>query len=221
MKKVFIITGANRGLGEALVDLLIEGEDNFIISISRRLSEAQRNYSKEKFHLLKMDLSSNSISERLREINRFISGNEICFITNASIIDPIAKIEDLDDEAIDTIIGVNVKATVQVTKYILRNFKENKLSFVNISSGAANRAINNWSLYCSTKAFVKMFFNVAEKEYEQHSFFNIDPGLIDTGMQKNIRDSDSPDVSDFQRLKKEGKLQSARDVAKEIIHTIS
>jgi benzil reductase ((S)-benzoin forming) len=50
MKKVFIITGANRGLGEALVDLLIEGEDNFIISISRRLSEAQRNYSKEKFH---------------------------------------------------------------------------------------------------------------------------------------------------------------------------
>jgi benzil reductase ((S)-benzoin forming) len=116
---------------------------------------------------------------------------------------------------------VNVKATVQITKYILRNFKENKLSFVNISSGAANRAINNWSLYCSTKAFVKMFFNVAEKEYEQHSFFNIDPGLIDTGMQKNIRDSDSPDVSDFQRLKKEGKLQSARDVAKEIIHTIS
>jgi benzil reductase ((S)-benzoin forming) len=170
---------------------------------------------------VKVDLSNNSIADKLRDIKRLISGNEICFINNAGIVDPISKIEDLDNDAIDNIIAVNVKSAVLITKYILGNFNENKLSFVNISSGAANRAINNWSLYCSTKAFVKMFFNVAEKEYPEHSFFNIDPGVIDTDMQKNIRDSDFPDVSDFQRLEKEGKLQSAKDVAKEIINTVS
>jgi benzil reductase ((S)-benzoin forming) len=221
MKKVFIITGANRGLGKAIVDLLIENENNFIISISRRLNEEQRNYSKENFYFLKADLSNNSISEKMRSINLLITGNDICYINNASIIDPISKIEDLNDEAIDKIISVNIKSTIIITKYLLRNFHQNKLTFVNISSGAASRAINNWSLYCSSKAFIKMFFNVAEGEYKQHSFFNIDPGVIDTGMQKSIRNSDFPDVSDFQKLEKEGKLQSAKDVAKEIINTIS
>ena len=221
MKKVYIITGTNRGLGKAIVDLLIENGNNFIISISRSLSKEQLNYSKDHFYFLKVDLSNNSISERIKEINKLIAGNDICFINNASIVDPISKIEDLDENAFDKIIKVNVRSAVLITKYILRNFNENKLSFVNISSGAASRAINNWSLYCGTKAFVKMFFEVAEKEYKQHSFFNINPGVIDTDMQKNIRESDFPDVSDFQKLEKEGKLQSAKDVAKEILNTVS
>ncbi|MFT5890073.1 MAG: benzil reductase ((S)-benzoin forming), partial [Dokdonia sp.] len=46
-KKVYIITGANRGLGKAFVDALMEKQDSFIISISRSMSEEQRDYSPE------------------------------------------------------------------------------------------------------------------------------------------------------------------------------
>ena len=66
-----------------------------------------------------------------------------------------------------------------------------------------------------------MFFNVAESEYKQHRFFNIDPGVMDTNMQKRIRNSDFPDVSDFENLEKEGKLRSTKAVASEIFNTIS
>ena len=66
-----------------------------------------------------------------------------------------------------------------------------------------------------------MFFNVAESEYKQHRFFNIDPGVMDTNMQKSIRNSDFPDVADFQNLEKEGKLKSTKAVALEILNTIS
>jgi benzil reductase ((S)-benzoin forming) len=102
----------------------------------------------------------------------------------------------------------------------LKNFKDNQLTLVNISSGAANRPINNWSLYCSTKAFNQMFFNVAESENEQHRFFNINPGVLDTGMQESIRESDFPDAEKFKELQKEGQLKSPFDVAKEILETI-
>lgn len=221
MKKVFIITGANRGLGKAFVDLLIEDDNNFVISISRSLSQEQQHYSAKKFYFLKVDLSDNSIADKISDINQLINGNDICFINNASMIDPITKIEELDDEAIEKIISVNIRSTILITKYLLRSFNKNKLSFVNISSGAANRPINNWSMYCSSKAFIKMFFNVAKYEYKQHTFYNIDPGVMDTDMQKNIRDRDFPDASDFQKLKEEGNLRSAKDVAKEIINKIS
>ena len=148
-------------------------------------------------------------------------GNEhIYFINNASIIEPIVKIEDLDETAIDKTISVNIKSTILITKYLLRNFNINQLTFVNISSGAANRPISNWSLYCSSKAFIQMFFNTAESEYKQHRFFNIDPGVIDTGMQKSLRANDFPDLEKFKELQKEGQLRAAIDVAEEILKTI-
>lgn len=221
MKKVFIITGANRGLGKAFADLLIKNEDYFVISISRSASEEQKTNTRANFYFLEADLGDNNLGEKIAVLEELIGNQDVCFINNASVIEPIVKIENLNEEAIDKTISINIKSTMLITQYLLYHFNNNELSFVNISSGAANRAISNWSLYCSSKAFIKMFFNVAESEYEQHRFFNIDPGVMNTTMQKSIRDSDFPDVSGFQNLEKEGKLRSTEDVALEIVKTIS
>jgi benzil reductase ((S)-benzoin forming) len=66
-----------------------------------------------------------------------------------------------------------------------------------------------------------MFFKVAESEYQQHLFFNIDPGVMDTNMQKSLRESDFPDVENFKNLQKDGKLKLPKDVALEIVKTIN
>ncbi|WP_034920696.1 SDR family NAD(P)-dependent oxidoreductase [Gillisia sp. CAL575] len=220
MQKVFIITGANRGLGKAFADILIQNENHFVISISRSQSDEQKTYEPENFYFLKSDLSENTLEKNIQVLKGLIANQDIYFINNASIIEPITKIEHLDENAIDKTISVNIKSTMLITKYLLRNFSNHKLSFVNISSGAANRAISNWSLYCASKAFVKMFFDVAESEYEQHRFFNIDPGVMDTNMQKSIRENDFPDSSNFKNLQEEGKLKSPKDVALEILNTV-
>ena len=220
MKKVFIITGTNRGLGEGFVDVLVKDNNNFVISMSRSLSEAQKTYTSDNFYFLKADLSANAIDKKISFINTLINNEDVYFINNASIIEPIDKIENLQDQDIERTISVNIKATIQLTKYLLRNFNENKLTFINISSGAANRAISNWSLYCSSKAFIKMFYEVAEIEYRQHRFFNIDPGVMDTNMQKSIRNSDFPDVSSFKDLQEQGKLKTPKQVALEILNTV-
>jgi len=218
--KTFIITGANRGLGEAFVDVLMKRKDCFVISISRSITEKQQNYSVENFYFLEADLTDNILDKKLNIIKKIVKGNEICFINNASIIEPILKIEDISIDALDQTILVNIKSTILISKYLLLHFNNLKLSFVNITSGAANRAISNWSLYCSSKAFIQMFFRVAESEYKQLRFFNIDPGVMDTKMQRSIRESDFPDVLNFQNLKKDEKLKSPKVVALEIINTI-
>lgn len=220
MKKVFIITGANRGLGEAFADLLIKNENHFVISISRSQSDQQKAYEQASFYFLKADLSEKNLEKKIHVLKELIANQDIYFINNASIIEPITQIEYLDEESIDKTISVNIKSTMLITKYLLSQFSNHKLSFVNISSGAANRAISNWSLYCASKAFVKMFFNVAESEYKQHQFFNIDPGVMDTNMQKSIRENDFPDSSNFKNLKEEGKLKSPKDVALEILNIV-
>ena len=214
------MTGANRGLGEAFVDVLIRDKNYFVISISRRLSEKQKTYSSKQFGFIEIDLAVDSIAGKITDLNDLISNEHIYFINNASVIEPIVKIEDLDETEIDKTISVNIKSTILITKYLLKNFNTNQFSFVNISSGAANKPISNWSLYCSSKAFIQMFFNTAESEYKQHQFFNIDPGVIDTGMQKSLRTSDFPDIEKFKELQKKGQLRFAIDVAEEILKTI-
>jgi len=220
MKKTVVITGANRGLGKAFVDVLVKDEACFVVSMSRSLSEEQKKYSLKQFYFLEVDLAAQNIAEKISVLKELIGSEPVYFINNASIIEPIVKIEDLDEKAIDKTISVNIKSTMLITKFLLRNFKTNPLTFLNISSGAANRAISNWSLYCSSKAFIQMFFNTAESEYKQHRFFNIDPGVMDTGMQKKLRASDFPDVENFKALQQEGQLKSPIEVAEDILKTI-
>ena len=220
MNKTVIITGANRGLGKAFVDVLIKDEDCFVISISRSLSKEQQKYSSKQFYFIEADLARDNVAEKITALKDAIDNEAVYFINNASIIEPIVKIEDLDETVMDKTLSVNIKSTMLITTFLLGNFSTNALTFVNISSGAANRAISNWSLYCSSKAFIQMFFNTAESEYKQHRFFNIDPGVMDTNMQKSLRASDFPDVESFRDLQKEGQLKLPKDVALEILNTI-
>ncbi|MBG7612796.1 SDR family NAD(P)-dependent oxidoreductase [Polaribacter sp. BAL334] len=220
MKKTVIITGANRGLGKAFVDVLMTIDDCFIISLSRSVSKDQEEFSSKKFQFIKTVLSKNDIQNSLKMLKNTISNEAIYFINNASLIEPIIKIEDIDEASIDDILSVNIKSTMLITSFLLKNYDSNQVTFVNISSGAANRPISNWSLYCSSKACIEMFFKVAETEYQQHRFFNINPGVMDTNMQKSIRESDFPDVENFKSFQKEGKLKNPIDVAKDILKTI-
>ncbi|WP_149276971.1 SDR family NAD(P)-dependent oxidoreductase [Pareuzebyella sediminis] len=220
MRKVFIVTGANRGLGKAFVDVLVKNKNHFIISISRSASVEQNAYPSANFRLLKIDLSDNGIGEKISVLKDLVGEQEVYFLNNACIIDPIVKIESLEEKDIDRTLSINVKAAMLITNYLLRYFSDNELTFVNISSGAASNAIENWSLYCSSKAFMKMFFDIAEKEYSQYRFFNVDPGVLDTRMQKYIRASNFPGKSDFQKLEKDGKLKSPEAAASEILNTI-
>lgn len=220
MKKVFVITGANRGLGRAFIDILIKKEDVFIISISRSQSVKQKKYDSNKFYFLETDLSENTLEKNIHTLKGLLSNKEIYFINNASVIEPINTIKSLKENDIDRTISVNIKSPMLIAQYLLDHFENQKLAFINISSGAAERAIHSWSLYCSSKAFIKMFFEVAEKEYPQHQFLNIDPGVMDTNMQRSIRENEFPDAEGFKNLHEEGKLKLPIDVASEILNKI-
>jgi benzil reductase ((S)-benzoin forming) len=98
---------------------------------------------------------------------------------------------------------------------------------LNISSGAAFYPYSGWSVYCSSKAGLDMFTKVAglEQAAEQQPviIFALAPGIIETGMQESIRETDLalfPDRDKFISLHEEGKLAKPDDVAKIIIRSI-
>ena len=94
-----------------------------------------------------------------------------------------------------------------------------------ISSGAAIRAVHSWSAYCVAKAGLEMWTKCLAEEYKTHdiSAISVAPGIVDTGMQEDIRNSDPnkfPSHEQFVEFFQTGALSSSDDVAKKLMPLI-
>lgn len=224
MQKIIIITGANRGLGKALVDVALKDDDAFLVSVSRSIHEHHIGISKEKLSFIKTDLSEPFSNTFIKYLESILHPNTILyFINNASTIVPIKKIGTLNDMDISNSIAVNVQFPVSLINDLLKQFTKNKMILVNISSGAGINPISHWSLYGAAKAYIDMFFKVLEIENENNnfSFFTIDPGVINTGMQEYIREINFPKKDYFISLKEDNKLLRTEDAAQRIFNEIN
>ncbi len=224
MQKIIIITGTNRGLGKALVDIALKEEDAFLVLVSRSIHEQHIGISKEKLLFIKTDLSEPFNDTFIEYLESILHTNNILyFINNASTIVPIKKIGTLNDIDISNSIAVNVHFPVSLINDLLKRFTKNKMILVNISSGAGKNPISHWSLYGAAKAYIDMFFKVLETENENNnfSFFSIDPGVIDTGMQEYIRAINFPNKDYFKSLKQDNKLIQPEIAALTILNKIN
>ena len=188
-----------------------------VISVSRRLSKEQESYNKEKFSFLNIDLSNNIDYKVLEQLKFIVKSDEIVFINNASLLNPISKTGTFSQNQIEEIISINIKSSIVICNFILERFKEKKITMINISSGAAKFPISSWSLYCTSKAAMHMFFEVMKIEHPKCNFHSIDPGVMNTNMQSYIRESEFDKVDDFIEFKNKGILKTPEEVAKTIL----
>ncbi|NNE32364.1 MAG: SDR family NAD(P)-dependent oxidoreductase [Winogradskyella sp.] len=220
-----IITGINRGLGEAFFNFFISRSDYYIIAVSRKVTPSQEKLLKaQKFTIVHLDLAELRNPQEQLNLDQIIQNyKSILFINNAATINPINSIGDFNSYDISKNIAINVTAPLIITNYLMSLLGEKSLKIINISSGAANKAIVGWSLYCSSKASTEMFFNTLKKQEATNKnieIYNIDPGVMDSGMQESIRNSDSgvfPRVDDFKNLKSNQQLLKPENVVNSLI----
>jgi benzil reductase ((S)-benzoin forming) len=221
--KTYIVTGTSGGLGNALFEELHLQEDSTLICVARRFLETQYEFACLHNHvkLVEADFSGMNddwIHLLIEQLPAY--STEIIFISNAGTIHPIADIGKLKQADIIQSIYVNYVTAVSITiRLFSEREKYERLTIVNISSGAAHKPIVGWSLYCSMKAAAHMFFEVAKKQSETDTGINIthmDPGVMDTSMQKTIREANPqtfPTHEYFTQLSNQDLLLEPRDVA--------
>ena len=215
--KVIILTGISKGIGKAIFSNLSNQFE--VIGISRNLSENKKSKRKLK---IECDLSKLLDVEQL-DLSFIEPNNQIIFINNAAIIEPIAINGTIKRESIEKIYNTNVIAPIILIQKILNLSNPERIKIINITSGAAKKPLPGWSLYSSSKAAVEIYLEALLLEYPNIKIINYDPGVVDTNMQMNIRSKkvyEFPLVERFKEFKYENYLRDTEVVAKEIIELI-
>jgi benzil reductase ((S)-benzoin forming) len=217
-----LVSGISRGLGLAIFDrLLYAGTQP--IGIGRTFVEEHQKAAREgRCRLVACDLSDFDALNKVRSEDLSPKGtSELVFINNAATIDPIGLIGRLDLYRLYEAMMVNSFAPVVLVNRLLAiSCDDVQLKILNISSGAAERAIAGWSSYCVGKAAAQMFFSCLVAEHPSVEVSNIDPGTMDTDMQTSIRasrKSEFPHVERFREMQRSGTLRNPSVVADEIV----
>lgn len=219
MKKI-ILTGATGGLGKSLVDIISVHDIGELICVYR---------NQEKFNMLCKEykglhgywISGDDDFSELFSLIKDRESNDIVLILNAFSIVPIQKIGKMSADEIRAFIYGNITRNCLLINETVNYCKTNQLGLriINLDSGAADRPLTGWGNYCASKAFVNSFLSVVAKENPQYQIVSVDPGVMDTNMQAEIRATakDSfDDVEIFVDYKKKGLLKNPRDIAMQI-----
>jgi len=214
---IYIVTGVSRGLGKAIAENYLN-QGFKVIGVGRRHSIEHTNFSFEN-----CDLSDVESARQLFANQKF--EEPVTLINNAGILGSVQRISEQVKLDLEIVMAVNVTSPMLLTKNIYSNLS-NKADFtlVNISSGAANRAIPSWASYCASKAALNMLTEAFYLEEQEKGIdlkaFAISPGVIDTGMQEQIRNAPQEQfsaVDNFKKMKEEGVLFSANEAASKLV----
>lgn len=225
MKNILIITGGSRGIGKALLEKYNkEGFDVFSISRGKIEGLVPQNIKQIQFDLSDNKGLENIISNIFSKIDKSAVKN-IILINNAATLGDISPIEKNN---VDTIIEtgqLNIITPLVLSSLFIKYTKDwnGKKSIINISSGAATKPYYGWVNYNTSKAALDMMTrSIANEQNDVENgvkLISIYPGVVDTKMQENIRQSSKEDFKEIQRfidLKNTNSLAKPENVAEKI-----
>ena len=218
--KLYIITGTSSGIGRALALEVLKDSTAHVLGLSRRQNIEHERYTHQRIELSKI--------ADLENLHFPISGNEkeVILVNNAGWIGEIAPLGQQDHLAIEESFNINLIApTVLINQFLIqvKNLKMRRV-VLNISSGAAQYPIASWSSYCASKAGLEMITRVIGEEHPEVEAYAIAPGIVNTAMQKDIREAKEElftDVARFKSYFENGELSSPEDISEKILHLLN
>lgn len=221
--RTIIITGVSKGLGQALSQALAD-ENTHLVGFGRSQGDFTGTFHSCDF--TKPQLAA-SIFETALAAEPLEESESITFIANAGRLGILNTAQNLDSYDIEETIAANLTQSALAASAFLRRTEKIPVPklFVQISSGAAlpERPKACWSLYCASKAGQEQLVrSIAEEQKTAKNpatFVNVNPGVMETAMQEQIRQVSPeafPDVERFIKLKEEGRIPSPDAIAQKI-----
>lgn len=197
--KKALVTGASGGIGGAIAKALKDAGATVAISGTRvEALEALNNELGGDCVILPCDLTAAAAVEALPGQAEDKLGGLDILVCNAGVTkDGLAM--RMKDEDFDQVIAINLKATFQLNRAVLRPFmKARKGRIINISSVVAVMGNPGQANYCASKAgMIGMSKSLAAEVASRGITVNcVAPGFIKTAMTDKLNDEQQKRITD-------------------------
>ncbi|HAI13441.1 MAG TPA: 3-ketoacyl-ACP reductase [Phycisphaerales bacterium] len=166
-QKVAIVTGASRGIGQAIALRLAADGFAVVVNYAKRLDAAQDVVSQikqagGKATAIQADVSDvDAVGNMFDETQAAFGGIDV-LVNNAGILKN-ANVTDLDDETIDSVIAINLKGSINTMRQAARRLRDGG-RIINITSSVIAMSLPTYGLYAASKAAIEAMTPVLAKE---------------------------------------------------------
>lgn len=217
--RTVVVTGGSRGLGAGIVQSFLDSGDR-VATCARSRTDAVDQWQSDPRYADRFLFREANLADR-DESTRFVRdtieqfGSVDILINNAGVARDgvIALFSDADT---DTVIDLNLKATIHLTRTVVRNMLVNGGGrIVNISSIVGLTGYRGLAVYGATKAALDGFTRALARELGSRSITvnSIAPGYLRTEMSHGL---DEGQLQQIVRRTPAGRLGEPEDVARAI-----
>jgi NAD(P)-dependent dehydrogenase (short-subunit alcohol dehydrogenase family) len=215
-----IVTGHSRGLGAGIAAALL-ARGAAVLGVARGTNPSLTGVQQ-----VTLDLADAQALPRWLDsgaLAHFLDGaTQALLVNNAGVVTPVGPPGRHGAAALAQAVGINVTAALMLSDaFVATTGGCPDRRIVHISSGAGRNPYAGWSVYCATKAALDMHAQaVALDNVPNLRIASVAPGVIDTGMQAQIRRTDAADFPALERfiqLDQEGGLASPEETGTRLV----
>lgn len=220
MKKVALVTGGTRGIGESISKLLNENNYTVIASYNSNDEAAKIFASKYEIEIEKWDVSSYEETKKAIEKIKSKHGQIDILVNNAGITKD-APLHKMKKESWDAVINVNLNSIFNLTSNVINDMRDSGFGrIIHISSVNGQKGQFGQTNYSATKAAMEGFSKSLALESASKGITSnvISPGYINTEMVAAIREDILNNIIETIPAKR---LGESNEIAEMVLYLIS
>ena len=188
MNKIVFITGASSGIGAACAKKFAQAGYDLILNARSKdklrplLEELAQSYSVQVYPLIFDVRDRNTAQQAIDTLPERFKAIDV-LVNNAGLALGMDKEYEGIEENYDTMIDTNITALLMITRMVVPGMIERgRGHIINIGSVAGDAAYPGGSVYCATKAAVKVLSDGLRMDlvHTPLRVTNVKPGLVET-----------------------------------------
>lgn len=207
--RLAVVVGGSRGLGKSVAMHLASREMSVVVvGRDRAALEEVKAANDQYIDTVCLDVS---LPESWGKLVHHLKGKRVDFLVHsASSVEPLSQLNKTSYSDWTEAFRLNVDAPVFITLSLQKNLhKDSRVLF--ISSSSAYLPIAGMGAYCSSKAALSMIGSIFSMEKCIGGYASFLPGLMDTNLQKKMRESSPEQLPAVEFFRKEYKNKELSD----------